>query len=193
MALLNSDDLSFDFRYTDFIDDWVEYQFFFRWRGESIVRDEVLKSWSGKLKGAFFANEYESDGLIPLIKKVLDSDEADYWEALEPDITVAIYPNAFFPFLETKRELIYESEEAKRIREEREELKREKGKLPDDMFTFIVFVDAMNFKGSDAYYGQGISLNMCVYRYQLEEFLKDLEFEYAEFKKSFKVDEYIED
>ncbi len=178
MALLNSDDLSFDFRYTDFIDDWVEYQFFFRWRGESIVRDEVLKSWSGKLKGAFFANEYESDGLIPLIKKVLDSDEADYWEALEPDITVAIYPNAFFPFLKTKRELIYESEEAKRIREEREELKREKGKLPNDMFTFIVFADAMNFKGSDAYYGQGISLNMCVYRYQLEEFLKELEFEY---------------
>lgn len=198
MAILKSDDLSFDFRYTEFDSaGWVKYQFYFRWRGDVIVNQDVLKKtneyWANRREGAFLANEYETDGLIPLIKKVLQNDNADYWEALEPDIIVAIYPEQFFPFLSSHWKLIRESEEYKAKCAEREKLKQEKGQLPDDTYTFIAFVDAYNFENADCYYGQGLSLQLIVKRQELEKFVHDLELEFLEFKKQFKVDEWLEE
>jgi hypothetical protein len=196
MATLKSGELSFDFRYTGFEYGWVQYQFYFCWRSEPIVRDGVLKRWSdywnGRPQSAFLANDYESDGLLPFLRKVLESDEADYWEPLEPDIILALYPDDYFPFLKSHLTLVYESEESKRKREERRKLKEQEGKLPDDLFTLIAFVDAYNFKDADAYYGQGFSMHMIVERHEIEAFANELESEYIEFKKRFKVDEYME-
>lgn len=197
MAILKSGELSFDFRYTGFEYGWVQYQFYFLWRGEPIVKDESLKRWSdywgGRPASAFLANEDEADGFLPFLRKVLESDEADYWEPIEPDIIVALYPDDYFPFLKSHRTLVYESEETKKKREARRKLKEEKGKLPDDSYTFIAFVDAYNFKDADAYCGQGFSLHMIVERQEIETFANNLETEYAEFKKLFKVDEYVEE
>lgn len=193
MAILQSGNLSFDFRYTGFEHSWLQYQFYFRWENENIVKDSVLKKWSeywiNRPDGAFLANEDQEDGLIPLIKKVLESDQADYWEPIEPDIIVAIYPENFFPFIPSHYKLIRESEKFREKREAREKLKKEKGNLPDDFYTIIIFVDAYNFKNSDAYYGQGLSLQMIVKRYELQDFLMNLESEYKELKQHSKVDE----
>lgn len=197
MALLQSGNLGFDFRYTGFEYGWVQYQFFFLWKGEPVIRDEALKRWSdywnNRHKSAFLANSDEIDGFLPFLKKLLESDEADYWEPIEPDIIIAIYPDDYFPFLKSHMTLIHESEESKRKREARRKLKEEKGKLADDLYTFIAFVDAYNFKEADAYYGQGLSLQMIVSRQDLEIFADDLEREYTEFKKAFKVDEWGEE
>lgn len=197
MAVLQSGDLSFDFRYTGFEHGWVQYQFYFRWKNEAIVKDVVLKRWSdywnSRPEGAFLANEDEKDGLLTFIRKILKNDKADYWEPIEPDIIVAIYPEEYFPFLPSHMKLIRESKESRAKREARERLKKEKGKLPDDSYTVIVFVDAYNFKDADAYYGQGLSLQMIVERHELEMFANDLETEYQEFKNNFKVDEWLEE
>ena len=72
MAKLTSRDLSFDFRFARFEYGWVKYEFYFRWKGESIVKDSILKRW-GEYWGrrpeeAFLANEHEEDGLIPRVQ-----------------------------------------------------------------------------------------------------------------------------
>ena len=71
MASLNSGNLSFDFQYTGFKGIWIEYEFYFRWKGEPVIRDKVLKRnndyWDARSKHAFLAREDEKDGLLPLI------------------------------------------------------------------------------------------------------------------------------
>ena len=120
MAKLESADLSFDFRYTGFQGGWVQYQFLFLWRGEPIVKDEVLKRcndyWNDRPESAFLASEDEQDSFLPLINKVLETDIADYWEPIEPDIIIAIYPDEYFPFLKSHWVLIRESEQFKEER-----------------------------------------------------------------------------
>ncbi len=193
MAILRSGDLSFDFRYTGFEHGWVQYQFYFLWKNEPIIQDGVLKRWSEywnrRPESAFLANEDEKDGFLPFIRKVLSDDKANYWEPIEPDIVVAIYPEEYFPFLPSHWKLVRESDDFKAKREARKKLKEEKGQLPDDSFTFIVFVDAYNFKDADAYYGQGLALHMIVERQDLKKFGNDLEAEYQEFKNKFNLDE----
>lgn len=48
MAVLSCRDLSFEFRYTGFLYEWVEYHFRFLWKGEPMVRDEVLVDGKGR-------------------------------------------------------------------------------------------------------------------------------------------------
>lgn len=194
MAILKSGALSFDFRYVGFESGWIQYQFSFLWNAEPIVRDESLKRWSEywsrRGKSAFLARDDESDNFLPFLRKVLDEDKPDYWEPIEPDIIVAIYPEDSFPFLKSHYRLVRESEQSKQ-KNKRADLKKEKGQLPDDRYTFIAFVDAYNFKDADAYYGQGVSLHLTVSRCQLEEFAGQLEEEYSDYKVRFKVDEYF--
>lgn len=179
MAILRADELNFDFQYVNFSSSgWVEYRFFFKWKDENIVNNSVLKQRAEYPEGAFFANEGDADSLLPLIKKVLEEDKADYWEAMDPDIVVAIYPGSSFPFLPFSREVEDEKEKSE--------------KKTDDLFNFIVFVDAYNFKDADAYHGQGIALHMLVTRSELEEFCQNLEAEYQEFKQKFEVDKWLE-
>lgn len=197
MAILKSGDLSFDFRYTGFEAGWVQYQFFFCWKDDPVIKDSSLKRWNeywnNRPASAFIANSYETDGFAPFLRKVLESDESDYWEPIEPDIIVALYVGHYFPFLKSHFTLRYECDDVKSKREARERLKKEQGKLPDDFYTFIVFVDAYNFKDADMYYGQGFSIQLLVQRQDLERFSDELEKEYAEFKQQFKVEEWNED
>lgn len=192
----STDELSFEINYSGFDDDWIKYQFNFRWRGDNIVRESVLKKggdyWSNRPDGAFLANEHGYEGLTRLLKKVLEQNKADYWEAIEPDILVAIYPDEFFPFLPSHYQLVRESETFKAQRKVRKKLKQERGNLPDDLFTFIIFVDAYNLEHAVAYLGSGLSLQMIVTREKLEAFLGALQMEYQAFKQKFRIDEWIE-
>ena len=103
--------------------------------------------------------------MINTIKNVLKTCESDYWEPLEPDAIIAIYPGKFFPFL--------------KIEDRKEEIEQEKwGKQKDDLFTIITFIDSYNFKNSGAYSGEGISFHLTIERKDLEKFVTDLEIEY---------------
>ena len=194
MALLKSELLSLEINFVGFEYGWVQYEIYFRWENEPIINDNLLKRdgeyWGSRKTGSFLANEDDKDTLIDTISKVLETNEPEYWEPIDPDIIVAIYPGMFFPFLKSHYTLIDERKNHKKKRQEREKLKKELGRLPDDSFTIIVFIDAYNFKNSDAYYGEGISLHLIVDRVTLENFKSDLSKEYSEFKEKYKVDEH---
>jgi hypothetical protein len=196
MAILQSEHLSFEFIYTGFEHGCLQYQFLYKWKNHSIIKESLLKKnneyWNNRIDGAFLSNEDGEDTLLPFLKTVLKNGQADYWEPIEPDILVAIYPDRYFPFLKSHMKLVYESEEHKSKRIAREALKKQKGKLPDDLFTFIVFVDAYNFDDADAYYGEGLSLHLMPTRQQLETFVTDLEKEYQLFKTKYDIDNYHE-
>jgi hypothetical protein len=190
MAKLSSHALSLEIRYKNFRGGDVQYEIGFLWENESMINDALLKRWSeywrSRNPGYFLAWEYEQDRLIKIIEKVLKTDEPAYWEPIDPDIILAIYPKKHFPFLMKSRyELMFDEEEIEQNRE-----KLAKGKSPDDWFTVIAFVDAYNFQNSSAYLDSGIALHLLVERKDVQAFCAKLKEEYAGFREKFKVDEY---
>ncbi|OPY17500.1 MAG: hypothetical protein A4E74_01235 [Syntrophus sp. PtaB.Bin075] len=192
MARLSKGDATLEISYRDFFAGWVMYEINFLWRGENIVNEDILQRSELRenfSKGAMVASEDAECGLLPILRKVIETNQPDYWEPLEPDVILGIYPEDYFPFLESKWRLVRESEEHRRECEERALLKAEKGVLADDYITLIMFVDTYAFKGCDAYSGDGISLHLMVKRRELESFYDELKGEYLEFKKRFHVDD----
>jgi hypothetical protein len=175
MAKLQSDNLVLDVKFKSFEYEWINYDIRFYWKDEIIINDNILKRegewWSKRDYGTFMASDYEKDHLIDTIKKVLKTNKAEYWEPLEPDVTIAIYPNTFFPFLKSHWTLIDDDKE-KQIENEIQE------RFEDDLFTVITFIDSYGFKDEESYSGEGISLHMIVRREDLEKFVTDLETEY---------------
>lgn len=192
MAVLQSGNLRFDIQFADFQSGYILYHLSLLWQGEPVLNDDIIFRESEyrkvKPKGGCIADEYREDRFVPFLRKILETDEADYWESLDPDVTVAIYPDELFPFLKSHWVLTHESEKQQQEREARLQRKKEEGKLPDDSYTVIVFVDAYNFKGEAAYQGDGVSLQMIVKRTSLEAFADALAREYEEFKEKFSVD-----
>lgn len=176
MAKLQSGDLILEINFSSFEPDWVAYEVKFSWKDDVIVNDDILKrtgEFQGKRSyGTFFANDYEKDQLIYTIKKVLNTGKPDYWEPVEPDIVMAIYPDAFFPFMKSHWTLVYEGDR------KQEEMEPEKG----NCFTIITFIDSYNFKDAGAYSGNGISLHLIVNREALENFVTEMETEYKSLK-----------
>ena len=195
MAKLSYGSLTLEIKYKNFYADWVIYDFGFLWQGKSLINDKILKRrgefWATREKGKFVAENYERCGLLPLLETVLETDEPEYWEPWEPDIIVAIYPNMYFPFLRSHWQVVYEREDLKEARQQREIEKFIREKLPDDLFQLICFIDVQNFKDGGGYPGDGIALHLKVYRKDLEQFFTDLSREYEEFKKQYKVGEPI--
>lgn len=100
---------------------------------------------------------------------------------------IAAYPEKEFSELNIFPQNINIAEFHKQCDSERILEKKEKGDLPDDTFALIIFVDAYNFKGSQTYYGSGISLHMVVNRSDLECFLATLKSEYASLEKKYGI------
>lgn len=184
MAKLQSDNLILEIRFNSFEEQWVAYEIKFYWKDEIIVNDSILKRtgwWGKRSHGTFLANDYEKDLLIETLRKVLETNKPDYWEPVEPDVKIAIYPEMFFPFLKSHWILIDEgtNEEI----EQRENEKKEEGKHPEDLFTIIIFIDSYNFKNCEYYSGEGISLHMIITRKDLEKFVTELETEYNSYNR----------
>lgn len=199
MAVLRSRNLSFDFRYVHFDDTWVIYQICFLWKNEPILREQILKKYKDLYEmpenyelpeGAFLANDLTEDWFLPILGDVLDTDKAEFWQPLEPDITVALYSDSFFPFvpeiIERKGQQLQDLEERK---DAWKKLKEETGKQPDDPFQLIIFADTKILKDEGSYSPNGVGLIMVVKRQQLEIFYDELEAEYTEFKRAFKIGE----
>lgn len=94
MALLKSELLSLEINFVGFEYGWLQYEIYFRWENEPIINDNLLKRdgeyWGSRKTGSFLANEDEKDRLIDTISKVLQTNESQYWEPIDPDIIVAI-------------------------------------------------------------------------------------------------------
>jgi hypothetical protein len=199
MAVLTDSLLSFEFTFKE-VDDvlWVKYEFFFRWDGESVFRDELLKrspcGWAGRSPGALCANEFDEDSFLPVLREVLTSREPIYWQPTEPDVVIAFYPDRIFPLMPSRSQEIYVADH---IVQEREDRRRRKeahgGILPDDPITMIVFVDAYNWRDGAPYYGSGLGLIMRPQRKDLAVFYKELRREYRAFVTRERLEERIKE
>lgn len=173
MARLSSNLLTLEINFRSIEFDWVQYDVRFLWDDKNIVNNEVLKGgsdyWNYRVNDAFRVNEAEKDTLIPFLESVLDNDRMDYWEPLEPDMILAIYPRALFPFSDQMDTLT--------------RLQPSGEKKPTDVFTIIAMIDVYNFDLAEYYQGDGLALIMTCDRKQLSDFLDDLKREYAEFKR----------
>ena len=187
MAKLQSDNLTLEIKFYRFESEWIGYKIKFYWKEDLIVNDNILKRtgewWYKRDYGTFLANDYEGDHLIETIKKVLQTNETEYWEPIEPDVKIGIYPDIFFPFLKSQWVLVEEDGE-KYMQKEKNENSKSLDKSPEDLFTIITLIDTYNFKDSGAYSGEGISLHLIVTRKDLEKFVTDLETEYNDLIKS---------
>lgn len=187
MAILQTDSLSFEFVFKNVDANlWIQYEFYFRWDTHAVFRDDLLKrtpiGWAGRSEGALKANEYQEDSFLPILEKARDASEPLYWEPSEPDIKIAFYPEQFFPFIPNQSTEVFVSDYVKRQREERQQRKaRHHGRLPDDLITMIVFVDAYNFKDCGMYCEAGFGLFLRPTRAQLAHFYTELKSEYDAF------------
>lgn len=123
MATLYDGDLSLEIHYREFQYGVVYYDIWLRWQGEPVINDAILKRenehWAKREMGAIKADEHEECGILPLLRHVLEKNQADYWEATDPDILLALYPDGAFPFLPSKWRFAYEAPEANATREAR--------------------------------------------------------------------------
>lgn len=197
MAKLQSNNLALEIKFTRLEEDWIAYEIGFLWNNDLIVNDNILKKsrwWDRRKYGTFLANDYNADYLIETLKKSLDTNKSEYWEPIEPDAKIAIYPERYFPFLkdhwvtveETGEEIMQADEQPTMStdlpEEQYELLKSEKQNTNKyELFTIIVFIDTYSFEGCTAYSSEGMSLHIIATRKDLEKFVIDLETEYNEF------------
>ncbi len=185
MAELTSNGLSLSIEFAKHPSNRLLYRFSFLWKGKQILNEDVLgRDMSGKIKskvGSVITINEEEETLIPFFEVALEFGIAEYWESSEPGITIAVYPELYFPFLPTNSDIIYASDSFKAIREAYKKLKVTKQKIDDDDFTIIVLFDTGNFRGGRSSDGEGISMHLVVERVQLERFVTNLRREYSLF------------
>jgi len=197
MAKLSYDLLTLEIRFREFDDCfWVQYDVLFLWDGEPMVNDALLKrspvAWADRGKATFRANESDGDSLLPVLKRVLDENRAEYWEPIEPDVILAFYPEQYFPFLPSHWEVSYEREDIKSAREERQQAKAAAGgRLPDDAITVIAFADAYQWRNCTAYMSNGLALVLCVRRNDIQRFHDELAQEYEIFRREWRIEERL--
>ena len=188
MAVLEQWDLSLEFRFKE-LDEclWVQYEVYFKWRGQSVFRNDLLKrspiGWANRSEGALKANDYHEDYFLVVLKKVLEENVRAYWQPTEPDIMVGFFPDEDYPFFPPPPKAIYTADHVIEARSRRkEEKERSGGKLPDDTISMVVYVDAYNWGGCGAYQDQGFCLCMRPQRSALEKFYRTLSREWEAFK-----------
>lgn len=172
MARLSSENLTLEISFRNIELGWIQYDVLFLYEGKNLVNPDTLKGgseyWDDRVENAFRVNEVERDTLIPILESVLRTNQPDYWEPIEPDMILAIYPDWVFPFVE----------DIQKVKSKGENLQKE----PDvDYFTVIALIDEYNFSRSRYYTGDGLALIISCDRAQLTQFLSDLRNEYAEF------------
>jgi len=164
MAILRNRDLSLEVQYRAFERGWVEYAIWVRWKDEPVINDAILKRrgpyWGKRPKGAFLASQEQECGILPLLRKVLETNQADYWEPLDPDILLAIYPDDGFPFLPSRWQQLYDRPDLGEKFEAEEKERRAKPRRPDDLMELMLSVDIYNLDGCDAYSASGLCFRL---------------------------------
>jgi hypothetical protein len=186
MAVLSVGDLSLEIAYRDFRHGWVHYDIWFRWRGEPVINDVVLRrgvGWSERAPGVVWAHEHLCCYLLPTLREVLERNVPGYWEPMDPDVLLAVYPGEGFPFVPVDWRLVDFDPEAREARQARKAEREALGPLPGDFIDLLLFVDTYNFSPPrKGYSGNGICLKMVPTRQQLREFYEELRREYVVFR-----------
>jgi len=153
----------------------IDLRFYFKYKDKNVFNKDIFAKDN---KDCSFVTEEETS-LSLLIKKVLDTNQPDYWDSMEPRVVIGIYPNLEFPFLkehETEKGNYYLFSENNDI--QWSNLKsissKEKGNYD---YTIIVCLDSVGLQGEGLSFYQGMSLIIRADRDELEKFVEELEFE----------------
>ncbi|NRG16228.1 hypothetical protein HPQ64_00835 [Rhizobiales bacterium] len=195
MAILQSGDLALEIVHSDFEHGWVSYDVGLLWKGESIVNDAILKRtteyWASRGVGVIRASEDEACSLLPFLKRVLRTNESDYWAPTEPDISLTIITDGRFPDMPVPRDGELARPESG-AGESGDADANANALSPDDWIRLLLSVDTYNFTDAIKYSGQGICIRLSVTRADLERFYYRLRVEYLRFRYDFAVDEQLE-
>lgn len=194
MASLRYKELAVEFTFKE-VDDclWLKYEIYFRWQDQYIFRDDLLKrspeGWAGRSEGALCANEHGGDSFLNVLEKAIDALEPICWVPTEPDIMIAFYPDQYFPFI-TNHHKAWVADDVLKEQEERRQRKAARNsRLPDDVITTIIYIDAYNLKGCSPYYGAGLAMVLAPTRSELTTFYQELAREH----EAFVVREHLEE
>jgi len=186
MAVLQNGDLTLEIAYRSFEYFGVEYDITLRWRGEPVLNDAILKRdgeyWANRGIGAIRADACCECAVLPLLRRVLETNKAVSWESDDPDIRLIIRPGCDFSFLAIGTRDEAESPEEKAHIEAFERERRERKPMPGDSWQIAVFVDAYTFEGSQGYYGSGLCFCLATTREEMQHFYAALKQEYQQLR-----------
>lgn len=187
MAILSSEKLSLEIRFREIdAQQNVQYDTWIRYDGKAVINPGILKRddayWNNRISDGLRASDGMDDRLIPTLQEALETNQPRSWQPVESGFSLYVYPEIFFPptsqeDFERPFRLEYFPDSTEKPPEQRSAAG---GKLPNDLINIYVPVDLFNFSGTHSYGGTGLAMHLCVYRWEVEDFLDDLKYEYAE-------------
>lgn len=193
MAVLQNGDLSLDIAYRSYELGGVEYDITLRWRGVPVLNDAILKRsgeyWANRGVGSITTDAGCECGVLPLLRRALETNMAVSWEPDDPDILLIIRPGYGSSFLVSGTRGGAGSSEEKAHVETLERERRERKPTPGDGWEIVVFVDAYTFEGAGGYYDSGLCFCLATTREGMQHFYAALKQEYQLFRTHWKVQE----
>ena len=165
MAILKYEDLELEFIPMKFIDwgTWPEWSFkvCLKWKGIPVPNEKAMNphatfSSMGE-QGGVVASEQDKFVLLEDVDGCIKDNKTSIWESHpDPDMSVSIFPDRAFPYLE---------------------------EVEVGVYSIIISPDAYQFKDTDCYMGySGVSFVMVVEKLEFEKFVSDLKKEFEQLK-----------
>lgn len=190
MAVLQDEKIGLEVRFSPDCDgDILEYDVRFLWNGEPIIRDEVIRSdneyWMAHLPGGFRAWDHGDDVLIRAIRRVLETDTADYWESLEPSVNIQFLPGVSFDDLTSLWKVAVGKNVSECVKDYVESVRDKLAQQRQDATCLVIArVDPFNLRDQQLYHLGGACLVLHVERSQLEQFAAELDSEYQNLRQA---------
>ena len=169
MAILKDEDLELEILPLSY-HDWeycpeTDFKVTMRWKGIPLLNEAALKRtgsyWEQGKECGIVASEQDSLTLIKDFEDCLNDKKVRIWEAWpDPDMTISIYPERYFPYLED---------------------------VDSEYISIIVSPDLYQFKDSDCYSGySGVSFVMVIEVEVFKTFVSELKTEFDSIMEPFK-------
>jgi hypothetical protein len=206
MATITSREFSLSIEFTQHGEDFVAYYFSLTRNGVPVINpriyDGLTRAGQKLVRGA--GADDTGENLIAMLQWALKNNQATYWEPIEPDVTLAIYPDDVFPLGPAHRKIVrvddpfeqpgpelapnemtlWTSEEADE--EDAKYLAKKEalgGKHPDDPVCLILSISDYVF-GGGAYSHSGPAMILHPSRREVSAFVRALKREFRKLKKT---------
>jgi len=197
MATLHGEkNLSFEIIYHDFPGedyDWIQYLLFFRHNGQSIVRESDFKQdakwheWhEGRPPHALWIEDDGADFILPLVRMALNTNVPVYYEMLEEDLTISIFPSRYHPRLHISSEnYCCSRDDALKLTAE---IQANYDRFIPSYYDFIFEFHTRIFTDDSPLASSGLLFRITAERQEVERFSEELTAEYHAFNRKFNLD-----
>lgn len=208
MATITCREFSLDIEFTQRGEDFIAYYISLTRNGVPVINpriyDGLSREGQKRVRGA--GADDTGERLIATLEWALQNNQATYWEPVDPDVTLAIYPDDVFPLDPAHRKVVrfnegspfdlsrptlapneievWTSEEADE-EDAKYEAKKQAlgGKHPDDLVCLILSI-SNNVFGGEGYSHTGPALILHPTRRKVSAFVRALKSEYRALKKT---------